>query len=146
MKLIEKTAILTLLIACNPAITAEPLGEEWGTAEREEEYYRITEIAIPEPHFIEAGSFETLPDGRIAVGTRRGDIFFVDGLSAKHPKPTFHKFAAGFDELLGLSWRNDALFATHATELTKVTDTDGDERADFYETVNDSWGFKHYHE
>ena len=51
---------------------AEPLGDEWGTGEREAEYYKITEIPVPAPHFIEAGCFATLPDGRVAVGTRRG--------------------------------------------------------------------------
>ncbi|MEZ5432415.1 MAG: hypothetical protein R3F31_14805 [Verrucomicrobiales bacterium] len=67
---------------------AEPLGDEWGTGERTE-YYKITEIPVPAPHFIEAGCFATLPDGRVAVGTRRGDIFLVEGLSAPHPLPTF---------------------------------------------------------
>lgn len=124
----------------------EALGEEWGTAEREAEYYRIVEIPVPEPHFVEAGCFATLPDGRIAVGTRRGDIFFVDGLSERHPRPRFHKFAAGFDELLGLDEKEGALYATHATELTRVSDRDGDGRADSFETVSDGWGFAHYHE
>ncbi|MFT5467291.1 MAG: hypothetical protein ACI8UO_002395 [Verrucomicrobiales bacterium] len=136
-----------ILISCMPlALFAEPLGDEWGTAEREAAFYSITEIPIPEPHFIEAGCFETLPDGRIAVGTRRGDIFLIEGLSEKYPKPTFHKFAAGLDELLGLASKGDALFATHATELTRITDTDKDGRADRFDTVNDSWGFGHYHE
>ena len=50
-----------------------------------------------------------MPDGRIAVGTRRGDIFMVDGLSDRYPKPQFQKFASGFDELLGLDEREDGL-------------------------------------
>ncbi len=138
--------MLAVLLGVGPA-KAEPLGDEWGTAEREAEYYAIAEIAVPEPHYIEAGCFETLADGRIAVGTRRGDIFFVDGLSEKYPRPTYAKFAAGLDELLGLSLGpNGALYATHAAELTRLTDTDGDGRADRFDTVNDSWGFGHYHE
>lgn len=127
-------------------LQAEALGEEWGTAEREEEYYRIVEVPVPEPHFIEAGCFATLPDGRIAVGTRRGDIFAVEGLTERHPRPKFTKFGAGLDELLGLAVKDDTLFATQATELTRLIDTNGDGRADSYETVNDSWGFAHYHE
>ncbi len=127
---------------------ANPLGDEWGTAEREAEFYAITEIAVPEPHFVEAGSFETLPDGRVAVGTRRGDIFLLEGISDEYPRPTFHKFASGFDELLGLSLnpRDGHLYATHAAEVTRVVDTDGDGRADRYDTYSDAWGFKHYHE
>ncbi len=141
-----RAALCLASLSC--AAPAEPLGDEWGTAEREAEFYEIVEIAVPEPHYIEAGCFETLPDGRVAVGTRRGDIFLIDGISDEHPRPTFHKYAAGFDELLGLAYnRGDgALYATHATELTRVSDTDGDGRADRYDTVNDSWGFAHYHE
>lgn len=139
-------AICASLLLRVPA-SAEPLGDEWGTAEREAEYYTITEIEVPEPYDIEAGCFETLPDGRIAIGTRRGDIFFVEGLSDEYPRPTYHRFAAGLDELLGLSLGKDgALYATHATELTRITDTNSDGRADRFDTVNDSWGFGHYHE
>ena len=137
---------LAVLFLGDHSAGAQELGDEWGTAERENEYYTITEIPVPEPHFIEAGSFETLPDGRIAVGTRRGDIFFVDGLSDKYPRPTFHKFAAGLDELLGLAEKDGALYATHAAELTKVSDTDNDGRADRFDTVSDAWGFGNYHE
>lgn len=129
-----------------PLAAAAQLGDEWGTAEREAEFYTITEIEIPEPHFVEAGCFETLPDGRIAIGTRRGDIFFVEGLDQKYPQPAFHKFAAGLDELLGLAHKDGALYATHAAELTRILDTNEDGRADRFETVNDSWGFGHYHE
>lgn len=123
-----------------------PLGEEWGTAEQEAKYYHITRIPIPEPHFIEAGSFLTLPNGDIAIGTRRGDIFQVTGLSDENPQPTFTKYAAGMDELLGLSQKDGSLYATHATEVTKISDENNDGRADLYETYNDSWGFAHYHE
>lgn len=141
--------ILILILSCCTLTTqthGEALGEEWGTGEREAEYYRITQIPVPEPHFIEAGSFATLPDGRIAVGTRRGDIFLVAGLCEKHPRPKFEKFASGLDEILGLDERDGALYATHATELTRIRDQDRDGRADLYETVNDSWGFANYHE
>ena len=125
---VHSRALLFLLSA---SAIAEPLGDDWGTAESEEEFYKITEIAIPEPHYIEAGSFETMPDGRVAVGTRRGDIYLLDGISDKHQRVEFQKYAAGFDELLGLSYnkKDGALYATHAAEVTKLTDTDGDGRA-----------------
>ena len=146
MKSLVYTAGALCLFASLPSLQAEALGEEWGTAEREAEYYRIVEIPVPDPHFIEAGCFATLADERIAVGTRRGDIFVVDGLSEMYPKPVFHKFASGFDELLGLAEREGDLYATHATEITRVRDSNQDGRADLFETVNDSWGFANYHE
>jgi len=127
-------------------LVAESLGSTWGTEEREAEYYKVTRVRIPDPLFVEAGCFATLPDGKVAVGTRRGDVFVVDGLSASRPAPVFHHFAAGMDELLGLSWKDGSLYATQAAELTRLTDTDGDGRADRYDTVSDAWGFANYHE
>ena len=32
------------------------------------------------------GSFEILPDGRLAVGTRRGDIYFIKGAFESPPE------------------------------------------------------------
>ncbi len=43
-------------------------------------------------------------------------------------------------------YRDGAFYATHATEVTRITDTNADGRADRYDTVSDAWGFGHYHE
>ena len=125
---------------------AEELGSEWGTAEREAEYYRIVSLPVPEPHYIEAGSFALSPDNKLAVGTRRGDLFLVSGAFEPHPRPTYHKFASGLDEILGLAYRDGAFYVTQQTEVTKITDTDGDGRADRFDTLSDVWGFNNYHE
>ena len=58
----------------------------WGTEEREREYYPIVNIPLPKDTVIEAGAFAVLPDRRIAVGTRHGEIYLIDGVDA--PKPT----------------------------------------------------------
>jgi len=137
---------LGLLALSLVGLHGEPLADSWGTAARENEFYKVTRIEIPDPLFVEAGCFTTAPDGRIAVGTRRGDVFIVDGLGQKLPEPKFYKFAAGMDELLGLAWKDGSFYATQATELTRLTDTDGDGRADRYDTVSDAWGFANYHE
>ena len=73
----------------------EPLGEYWGTAEEEAKYYKIVEVPIPDEMALEAGSFEVLPDNRLAVGTRRGDVYLVSGVDDAKPEPTYHLFATG---------------------------------------------------
>ena len=78
-------AAACLIVAPLPA---EDLGETWGTAKREREYYRIVQLAIPEGLVIEAGAFHVLPDDRVAVGTRRGDIYIMDGVDAEKPAPS----------------------------------------------------------
>jgi len=140
------SALLILLMGAGSALPAEDFGDAWGTAEREDAYYRITDIAMPEGVYLEAGCFTTLPDGRIAIGTRRGEILIYSGLDDEHPIPKVQRFAEGMDEIFGLSYREGIYFVTQATEVTRVRDSNGDGRADRFETLSDGWGFGHYHE
>jgi hypothetical protein len=127
-------------------VWGEEVGEWWGTAERERAYYRITEIPIPKDLVVEAGAFVTLPDRRIAIGTRRGDLFLSSGIDRRKPNPTFELFASGLDEIFGLAYKDDAFYVTQSCELTRVTDRNGDGRADKFETISDGWGYGNYHE
>ena len=134
------------LLPFSSTVWGEEVGEWWGTAERERAYYRITEIPIPKGLVIEAGAFVTLPDGRIAIGTRRGDVFLSSGIDRRKPSPTFELFASGLDEIFGLAYKDDAFYVTQSCELTRVTDRNGDGRADKFETISDGWGYGNYHE
>ena len=144
--------ICTACFACiaiffTPAmVLGETLGEYWDTAEEEAKYYRIVEIPMPTGTAIEAGCFEVMPDNRLAIGTRRGDIFLVDGAFDKNPKPVFRRFAHGLDEVMGMAYRDDAFIVTQQTEVTRITDEDADGRADHFRTLSDVWGFRNYHE
>ncbi|MFT4691391.1 MAG: hypothetical protein ACJASX_001571 [Limisphaerales bacterium] len=138
--------ILVGLVLTAVPVTAQELGVEWGTAERESRYYRIVDFPVPDGVHLEAGSFADLPDGRIAVGTRRGDIWILSGVDERHPQPKFQRFASGLDEVLGLDFRDGAFYATQQAELSRITDENGDGRADKFETLSDGWGFNNYHE
>lgn len=138
-------SLITLLFICLPQ--QEPLGEYWGTAEEEAKYYKMVEVSLPPELAVEAGSFEVMPDKKqLAIATRRGDIFLVDGIFQKHPEPVFKKYASGLDEIFGMAYRNDAFHITQQTEVTRITDTNSDGRADQFDTLSDRWGFRHYHE
>ena len=67
------TAALALMLTMSTG--AEEVGERWGTEKREREFYRVVSVPLPKGEVIEAGAFELMPDNRLAVGTRRGDIF-----------------------------------------------------------------------
>jgi hypothetical protein len=127
-------------------LLAEDIGEMWGTAEEESKYYKIVNIPIPGKTVVETGNFDFLPDGRLIIGTRYGDIYFVDGAFNKKPQAKFHKFATGLDEIFGVNYKDGAIYVTQSCEVTKITDTDKDGVADRYETINDSWGYGNYHE
>ncbi len=127
-------------------LSGEEVGARWGTAEKEREYYRIVNIPIPKGKVIEAGAFTVAKDGRLVVGTRRGDVYFLKGVDEKKPNPTYERFATGLDEIFGLTFKGKALYVTQSCELTRVLDVNRDGQADRFETVSDGWGYANYHE
>ena len=151
MKSLKNNVVLLLLCVAHcglwlPCAVAEEVGERWGTAEREREYYPIVSIPIPKELVIEAGAFAELPGKRMAVGTRYGEIYIIEGIDEKKPNPKYHRFATGLDEIFGLSYKDGAYYVTQSCELTKITDTNGDGQADRFETISDAWGYANYHE
>ncbi len=114
----------------------------------EEEFYKLTNIQIPVGTILECGALEVMPDGKLAVATRRGDIFMVEGaMSDSTAKPRFTKWASGLHEVLGLAQRDGSLYAVQRPEVTRLKDSTGSGRADVYETFCDSWGINgDYHE
>ena len=141
--------LLFLLATCafDPSIgMAEDVGGRWGTEEREREYYPIVNIPIPKDRVIESGAYCLLPDGRMAVGTRHGEIYILNGIDEKKPNPSYHLYATGLDEIFGLAYKDGAFYVTQSCELTRVTDTKHDGKANRFETVSDAWGYANYHE
>ena len=137
-----------LLMLCFSIVgaRAEEVGQRWGTESREREYYPIVSLPLPKDIVIEAGAFANLPDHRIAVGTRHGEIYIIDGIDAKKPNPSFHLYATGLDEIFGLSYKDNSFYVTQSCELTRVSDTNDDGKADRFETISDAWGYANYHE
>ena len=139
------TVFLALTLA--PLLhAAEDLGAMWGTAAEEAKYYPIVRIPVPTGVPMRPGGMEVLPDGRLAVGTRRGDIYFIKGAFETPPNPEYHLFASGQDEIFSLAWRDGALSSTSWGEVTRITDTDGDGVADRYDTLTSNWGYAEGHE
>ena len=127
-------------LACSVSPAAEP--------PKEADYYRITTYDTPKDTAMEVGSIELLPEGRLALGTRRGEIWMVDHAREADPtKIKFQLFASGLHEVLGLAWKDGWLYATIRYEIVRLKDQDGDGRADIFETVSDGWGVSgDYHE
>ena len=136
-------AVLALLlssIAVAPACAAEPLKKP-----TEADFYKIEQLKIPPDAFLEVGALEWLPDNKIAVASRRGEIWIVSDPAGE--EPTWTRFAHGLHEVLGLAWKDGWLYATQRPEVSRLKDTDGDGEADEIETVADGWGVSgDYHE
>jgi hypothetical protein len=141
------TLALVALLALGSALRAkEDLGAGWGTAQEEAKYYPIINVPIPAEVPMRAGGFDVLPDGRLAVGTRRGDIYFVKGAFETPPKPEYHLFATGQDEIFSLAWKDGAMTSISWGEVTRIADVNGDGVADRYDTLNNNWGYAEGHE
>lgn len=113
----------------------------------ESDYFKLVSIPIPEDIVLEGGGVVTLPDGDIAVSTRRGEVWIIENPYMKNGQyPNFRKFASGLHEILGLAYKDGSLYMAQRGELTRLEDTDGDGRADVFETVY-QWPLSgHYHE
>ena len=131
--------LLLLMPACffAGALTAQE-------AAKEEDFFRIAKVSVPENVLLEVGGLITLPNGDLGISTRRGDVFIVQNPTGA--RPFYRKFATGLHEILGLSYKDGAFYCAQRGELTKLVDTDNDGKADVYETVA-SWPISgHYHE
>ena len=116
--------------------------------EKEAEFYRIVTLPIPENVSLEAGALQWLGKGRLAASTRQGDIYMIDNTLDDSPsKLKFTRFASGLHEVLGLAEKDGWIYCTQRCEETRMKDTNGDGRADVFETVGDPWSITgDYHE
>lgn len=140
-----KTQFVTLVLLVISVLQAP--AQKAGKAPAEEDYYRIVTIPAPEGILLEVGGVATLPDGRIAVCTRRGDVWVIENPEmANGAVPVYTLFASGLHEALGLAYKDGSLYTAQRGELTRLADTNGDGKADVYETVY-AWPLSgHYHE
>lgn len=140
MRHFAATLALLLLAASLRADDAKPPTED--------DFYPLVNIPVPEGINLEAGGLAFMPDGKLAVSTRRGDIYTVENpLAEDVSKVKFAPYVIGLHEVLGLSYDDGWLYATQRGEVTRLKDENGDGKADLVETVNAGWEINgDYHE
>ncbi|WP_218280213.1 hypothetical protein [Verrucomicrobium spinosum] len=117
-------------------------------APQESDFYKIEPFSFPADIVAEVGAIELLPEHKLAVGTRRGDVYIVDNAFTTDPaNAKYQHFASGLHEVLGLAYKDGWLYVTQRPEVSRLKDKDGDGRADIFETVNADWNITgDYHE
>lgn len=134
-----KQWLLTLVLFSG--LGSQVLGQE---SPMEEDFFRIMKVRAPEGTLLEVGGLTVLPNGNLGIATRRGDVFIIE--NPESPNPHFRLFASGLHEVLGLAWKDGALYCAQRGELTKLMDTNGDGKADVLETIY-AWPLSgNYHE
>lgn len=113
----------------------------------EEDFYRIVTLPTPPDTKLEVSGIAVLPDGRVAVTIRKGEVWLIENACAEPPAPRYRRFASGLHEPLGLAYHGGDFYLSQRTEVTRLRDTNGDGRADEYLTFAKGWGVSgNYHE
>ena len=113
------------------------------TAQDEADFYQLEKVNIPEAIKLEVGGMDFLPDGKLAVCTRRGEVWMISDPTGT---PSYSLFARGLHEPLGLTAHEGSIYVSQRGEVTKLTDRDKDGRADVFETVYELPLTGNYHE
>ncbi len=110
--------------------------------------YRTITLEPPPEVVLEAGGLACIPGGKLAVSTRRGQVWIADQpYAADGRNAKWHLFASALHESLGLAFHDGDLYASQRSEVTRLRDTDGDGVADEYRCVAKGWGVSGaYHE
>lgn len=132
-------ALISIFLLSTIIASADPL---------QSTFYLREEIPTPDGEVFELGSIAIMPDRKVAVSSRRGDVWVCEGAYGDDlSKVKWTLFARGLHEPLGMFYRDGSLYATSRPEITRMTDRDGDGRADLFETVTQNWGINgNYHE
>lgn len=117
-------------------------------AENEADYYKLLTFTPPAGEVLEAGAIEVLPDGKVALGTRRGEVWLIDNAYDENPaNAKFTRYAHGLHEVLGMGVRDGWLYLTQRPDISRIKDTTGKGKADLFEVVADDWEINgDYHE
>lgn len=143
-----KSMFATTILLLSLAFPAHAGGKKTLT-QTEDDYYKMLRFELPPGEVLEGGGLDFMPDGKLAFGTRRGEIWLVENSLSSDPKAAkFTRFAHGMHEVLGLAARQDGwLYVTQRCDLTRIKDTNGDGKADLFEVVADGWEINgDYHE
>lgn len=115
-------------------------------ADEEQDFYEISTFN-PGGIDLEVSGLTALRDGRVMLATRGGEVFILEGAYGDPKQARLQPYAFGLSTPLGLLERDDGIYVVQRGELTRLQDTDGDGRADRFDTISDQWEIGgNYHE
>ncbi|MEQ1934724.1 MAG: hypothetical protein ABL962_12765, partial [Fimbriimonadaceae bacterium] len=82
-------------------------------AEEQAKYFRTVTYELPKELNLEASGLAVLPDGKLAVAIRRGEVWILQHPLAEPPTAEavgYKLFASGMHELLGLAYHEGDLY------------------------------------
>ena len=125
---------LGLFAEAGPYEIIDILTADAPTSSRSKEWKPGSGIAL------EVSGMDWMKDGRLALVTRKGEVWLVEGVLGGDPqKVGFKLFASGLHEPLGALAEGGGLLVAQRTEVTRLRDTDGDGVADEYLNAGRGW-------
>lgn len=115
----------------------------FGQSDTEKPSYIVDNIDLPAGLSAQVSALDFMPDGRLVAGFSSGEIMFY------HPETKqWDVFAHGMHEPLGFQVvDNSTVIFIQRPEVTRASDTDGDGKADLFETLTDDFGITgNFHE
>ncbi len=112
------------------------------------QHYVIEHLPRLDGERLEVGGLDFLPDGALAVSTRRGQVWIydqplADDVASIRPR----LFAEGLQEGLGLCVVDGVVHVLQRAEISRLLDDDGDGKCDRIQTLTNDWGVSgNYHE
>lgn len=98
--------------------------------------YKVETIETPKGLSVETGGLDFLPNGKLIGCFRRGEVMIYDPDTKE-----WSLFAYGLQDPLGIeAVSNHEILVMQRSELTRITDTDKDGKADLYKTITDDFG------
>jgi azurin/glucose/arabinose dehydrogenase len=142
-----KQIVYVILLLSPSIIEAQSKSNKNIQSQKEDNFYKLISLPIPENIALEVGGMAFLPNDKLAVSTRHGEVWIISNPYMKNGMtPKYKLFAQGLHEALGLNYIKGDLYLTQRSELTRLRDLDNDGEADEYKTVY-SWPLSgNYHE
>ena len=131
---------LTQYTKGGPSLWTETV-ETKGTLGTGDGPYVVDTLTAPDSNpynsWIRFGGMDFFQGGtKAALTTWSGDVWIVSGIDEKLEKLTWKRFATGLFQPLGLKILDDKVYVHGRDGITRLTDLDGDNEADFYEAFN----------
>ena len=116
--------------------------------DQQQGYYLKELIPMPKGEVMEVGSLALLPNKKVAIATRRGEIWVCEGAYGSDlTKVKWQKAFSGAHEPLGMFYKDGWLYYTDRDAVGRIRDIDGDGRYDEYQLISNDWGISgDYHE
>jgi len=101
----------------------------------EDDYYRIVTLPVPRDIVLEVSGMHLLPTGSLVVTTRYGEVWLIeDPYMDGNAQPNFRKIASGLHTPMGITSKDGKLYVAQRSELSELSDTNGDGEIDQYRT------------